>query len=26
MTVEVMNDGKGNRALRALNVKCWVIN
>lgn len=22
MTVEVMNDGKGNRALRALNVKC----
>ncbi len=22
MTVEVMNDGKGNRAFRALNVKC----
>ena len=22
MTVEVLNDGKGNRALRALNVKC----
>ena len=26
MTVEVLNDGKGNRAFRALNVKCWVIN
>lgn len=22
MTVEVLNDGKGNRAFRALNIKC----
>jgi hypothetical protein len=22
MTIEVLNDGKGNRAFRALNVKC----
>ena len=25
MTVEVLNDGKGNRAFRALNIKCWNI-
>lgn len=23
MTVEVLNDGKGNKAFRALNIKCW---
>ena len=23
MTVEVLSDGKSNRAFRALNIKCW---
>jgi hypothetical protein len=23
MTIEVLSDGKGSRAFRALNVKCW---
>ena len=24
MTIEVLNDGKDNRAFRALNIKCWI--